>query len=129
MSQDRIAGALLVTSGVVGMVLSLLLPRARQTELGAIELAFIACSYPAMAFKDEDPDAALRETLAGAAFLGCAWLGIARRSRRIVGAGLLSHAAWDVIHHGAHVGAEPPRWFPPGCAVADALLALPLLAR
>lgn len=126
--EQFLAGVLLAGAGACGMALTSLLPRERRVELGAVELAFIACSYPAMAFKDGSAGAVVGETLLAGAFLGCAWLGLARGSRRTVAAGLFAHAALDAVHHRRQgVGPGVPAWFPPGCAIADVLLALPLV--
>jgi membrane protease YdiL (CAAX protease family) len=99
----------------------------RRVELASVELAFIAGSYPAMALSSNDPRGRVTEFVVGAGFAGCAFAGLALRSKRLLAGGLIAHAAWDFAHHVGRPGTDAPSWYPLFCLLADLLLAQPLL--
>jgi hypothetical protein len=116
-----------VIVGAAGVALSATLDPRRRLELGALELAFIAGSYPAMSLHHRSRTRAT-ELAAGGAFLGCAFLGLTHSSRATIATGLLAHGAWDLAHHRNEVGTRAPDGYPIFCLVADCALAVPLLA-
>ena len=124
-ARAAVAGAALV--GFVGIALSRTLRPERRVELAAIELAFIAGCYPAMALSADDPRARATELAVGAGFVGCAFAGLALRSQGLLAGGLVAHGAWDFAHHVGVRGSDAPNWYPLFCLVADVLLAQPLL--
>lgn len=120
----RGAIALGVLSGGLGAGFGAALAPARRLDLGAVELGFIAGAYPAMALREERSSAIALDFAASAIFVGLAALSLRRRSRLLVSAGLLAHAAWDVAHQLGTPGTEPPEWFPAFCCAADIALAI-----
>ena len=120
-----------LVGGTVGLIAALpmtrLSGRARQ-ELAAVELAFIAGAYPAMALQEGNPRATARESAAAGAFLACALAGLRLQAPRLLAAGLLAHGIWDRIHESHHIGTTVPAWYPGFCLAADIVLAVPLLA-
>jgi hypothetical protein len=118
-----------VLFGLAGIALSRTLRPEQRVELAAIELAFIAGSYPAMALSAEDPRGRATELVVGAGFVGCAFAGLALRSRGLLAGGLVAHGAWDLAHHVGEPGCDAPNWYPLFCLLADVLLAQPLLGK
>ncbi len=110
-------------AGGAGAVLGASLSPRRRLDLGAIELAFVAGAYPAMAFYEGSRRAAAVEFAASSVFVGLAVGGLDRRSRLAIASGLVGHAGWDAVHHLTATGTKAPRWFPPFCMVADLVLA------
>jgi hypothetical protein len=113
--------------GLAGIALSRTLRPEQRVDLAAVELAFIAGSYPGMALNTGDRRGRAAELAIGAAFAGCAFAGLVSRSRRLLAGGLVAHGAWDVAHHVGEPGSPAPEWYPLFCLLADLLLALPLL--
>jgi hypothetical protein len=116
-----VGGGLLV--GGAGALFGLCLNPRRRLDLAALELAFIAGAYPAIAFQGSPRRALLAEFAASGLFITLAATGLARRSRLVVAAGLAAHAAWDGVHHAGHPGTRTPSWLPSFCMTADLLLA------
>ena len=112
--------------GLAGIALSRMLRPQQRIDLAAVELAFIAGSYPGMALNADDRRGRTVELAIGAAFMGCAFVGLVSRSRRLLAGGLVAHGAWDVAHHVGEPGSAAPEWYPLFCGLADVLLALPL---
>jgi hypothetical protein len=126
-AQAAAAGAALV--GLAGIALSRMLRPEQRVDVAAVELAFIAGSYPAMALGADDPRGRATELVVGAGFAGCAFAGLALRSRALLAGGLLAHGAWDLAHHVGEPGSQAPNWYPLFCLLADVLLAQPLLGK
>jgi hypothetical protein len=99
----------------------------RRLDLGALEIAFIAGAYPAMAFHAPSRRAIAIEFAVSGAFVGLALTGLERRSRMAIACGPVGHAGWDAIHHLTSNGTKTPRWFPAFCMVADVALAAQFL--
>jgi hypothetical protein len=116
--------ALGILTGGLGAGFGVALAPARRLDLGAVELGFIAGAYPAMALREERSSAIALEFAASAIFVGLAAFSLRRRSRLLVSAGLLAHAAWDAAHHLGTLGTEAPGWFPAFCCAADVALAI-----
>jgi hypothetical protein len=116
-----------ILTGGMGSALGALLSSSRRLDLGALELAFIAGAYPAMAFHDASHQTIAMECAVSGVFVGTAMVGLRRRSRLALAAGLVAHAGWDVAHHMTVTGTKTPRWFPTFCMVADLALAAQFL--
>jgi hypothetical protein len=114
-------------TGGAASVLGARLSSSRRLDLGALELAFIAGGYPAMAFHETSGKAMAIEFAVCGVFMGLALTGLERRSRTAIACGLVGHAGWDAVHHLTPTGAKPPRWFPAFCMVADLALAAQFL--
>jgi hypothetical protein len=114
-------------AGAAGAALGSSLSPARRLDLGALELAFVAGAYPAMALYQGSRRAGAVECAVGGAFVGLAAGGLDRRSRIAIAVGLLGHAGWDAVHHLTDLGTRAPSWFPPFCMVADVMLAAQFL--
>lgn len=114
-------------TGGLGSALGALLSSSRRLDLGALELAFIAGAYPAMAFHETSRQTIAMECAASGVFVGLALVGLRRRSRLALAAGLVGHAGWDAAHHLTATGTKAPRWFPVFCIAADLALAAQFL--
>lgn len=110
--------------GGAGAALGLCLQPHRRLDLAALELAFIAGAYPAMAFHGHSRGAIAAESAVSGLFVALAAAGLSRRSRLAIATGLVGHAAWDGVHHVTTVGARTPSWFPAFCMAADVALAV-----
>jgi hypothetical protein len=116
-----------VLAGAAGSALGVRLSSPARLDLGALELAFIAGAYPAMALYESAGRSTAIEFAASGIFVGLALGGLERRSRLAIALGLVGHAAWDAVHHLTDTGTRTPRWFPPFCMVADLALAAQFL--
>ena len=116
-----------VLAGAAGSVLGTRLSSPRRLDLGALELAFIAGAYPAMALHGASRRSMAIEFAASGVFLGLALSGLGRRSQTAIALGLVGHAGWDAAHHLRAAGTESPSWFPAFCITADIALAAQFL--
>ena len=113
-------------AGVANIAVARGLARPRRVELAALELAFIAGAYPGLALGKGAPRTTALELVAAGPFFGLALVGLSRRSRGFVAAGLVLHGGWDVLHHRREFGVPAPHGYPGFCLVADLALLAPL---
>ncbi|HEY5285528.1 MAG TPA: hypothetical protein VIJ50_00310, partial [Solirubrobacteraceae bacterium] len=77
----------------LGSALGALLSSPRRLDLGAVELAFIAGAYPAMAFHEASRRTIAMECAVSGVFVGLALVGLRRRSRLALAA-LFPRSSW-----------------------------------
>jgi hypothetical protein len=94
----------------------------------AVLLAAIAWVYIGFAIAAGGLRSIGVQMVAGAVFLSVAYCGVIWDSPRMLGVGCLAHGLWDCMHHDGHGPTGVRVWYPPSCAVADLILAVPLLA-
>ena len=88
----------------------------------ALFLALTACVYPgALLAQTVRRPVAVAEIGVGAAVFVCAWIGVAYDPLWIA-VGYFLHGLWDWAHHTKHVPTRIAGWFPPACAVFDAVV-------
>jgi hypothetical protein len=119
---------------VVGLILGLasvaftaLLSESQAFVYLGILLGGIGFVYAGFAVADGRPSAIAVNVAATAVFLSLGFLGAHHRSQLVLGLGFLAHAAWDWLHHDHHGPTQVRTWYPPFCAVADAVIGLPLI--
>lgn len=135
MSSDRITerptarttakrGALLGLCLAVAAVVGLHWPLESQAEVGlALFLALTACVYPgALLAQVTARNVAVGELTVGIVVFACAWLGLLYGAVWLA-VGYAVHGVWDWLHHGKVVPVRTREWFPPACAVFDAVIA------
>jgi hypothetical protein len=113
--------------GAAGAAIFSALAQPQRVILAGILLGGIAMAYVGFAVADGRRSAIFVQSAAAAAFVALAYLGVLHRSSQLLGFGFIAHAAWDAVHHDHHGPTEVSTWYPPFCAVADLVLALPLL--
>ena len=113
---------------LVSIGFSGLLDRDDALVYNAILLGGIGSVYVGFAIADGRRSAIAVQMVSALAFLGVAYYGYAWDSRVLLGIGFLAHGAWDWLHHDGHGPTEVRTWYPPFCAVADVVLAVPLFA-
>jgi hypothetical protein len=105
----------------VAVGLNLLLPDLRlRRAMMALLLGAAAAVYVGSSL-GELPGSAGLQTLGFLVFGGVALRGL--DSARILAAGWLGHAAWDLLHVADLIVAGAPEWYQVGCLVADPLVA------
>lgn len=114
--------------GLIGVLITALLNEPGRTVFSGLLLAVIGAVYFGFAVSEGDTRSIVVQTISVTVFLWIAYFGITENNHTILGLGFLAHAAWDTIHHEHHGPTEVRTWYPPFCAVADFVLAVPLLA-
>lgn len=117
-------GALLGLCLAVAAVAGLHWPLASQAEIGlALFLSLTACVYPgALLAQVAMRNVAVGEVMVGIVVFGCAWLGLLYGAVWLA-VGYALHGVWDWLHHRKVVPVRTREWFPPACAVFDAVIA------
>jgi hypothetical protein len=112
---------------VLGTAFAALASHDNAVVFDAVLLAAIAWVYIGFAIAEGRPSSIAVQIVAGAAFLLAACYGALWDSPQMLGAGFLAHGIWDCVHHNDHGPTHVRAWYPPFCAVADLVLAVPLL--
>lgn len=81
LAADKRALSIGALVGAAGSLVGLGVRSEDRLDLGAIELAFIAGAYPAMAFREQSRAKIALECAASGLFVGLALAGLKRRSR------------------------------------------------
>jgi hypothetical protein len=117
-----------LASALLGTGFAALAGHRHALVFDAILLAAIAWVYIGFAIADGRVSSIAVQVVAASAFLLAAYYGALWNSSQTLGAGFLAHGLWDYAHHHDRGPTRVRIWYPPFCAVADVVLAVPLLA-
>ncbi len=114
--------------GLGGVLITALLDEPGRTVFSGLLLAVIGAVYFGFAVSEGEVRSIVVQTISMTVFFCVAYFGVTEDNHLLLGLGFLAHGIWDVFHHEHHGPTEVRTWYPPFCAVADFVLAVPLLA-